>query len=591
MKIQRLTALLAGLLFAISLKAQITKVELPSFRPPKIEDLQLHSPELPPGYAAELLSQGFKTVWAQLPQIGQSVPIKVKEYGNNYLFEGDIILRPHQITSNSDARPTRITEYRTREQGLYGETNTYANGEYLWLWQYGKIPYKIADDVPSGLRRRILEAIAELRRQSDGYITMVPRSSQEDYVVFYCKPELGSGGRSCLGRVGGPQEIELGRSIPRGSIMHEILHAAGVFHEHTRPDRDYYVNIEWSNIEYGSYGNFTFFNTAILGKTYTPYDYYSIMHYRGDAMGKKENGRRLSTIIPLRTLTSRMGQRDSLSTMDKKGLKRMYGRQKWYISEDGRGQWVALNSSAIKAKDLAGADFNGDGLTDLFRTANGKWYVSYGGVSSWEVINTSDIQREQLLFGDFNGDGKADVMYPNGREFKVCWSGKGTWKRLNRSAIRKDRLQIGDFNGDGRADIFYANGSRWKVSWSGTSSWRTINSSAATKSKLIIGDFNGDGTSDVLVTTGSQWKVSWGGHRRWVTLNSSSITKEDLMWSDFNGDGNTDLFFANGQEWKVSWSARTQWSTMNRSRIRKEDLKTGNFDGDNISDIFGSWDD
>ena len=37
--------------------------------------------------------------------------------------------------------------------------------------------------------------------------------------------------------------------------MHEIMHALGFFHEHTRPDRDKYIKIDWKNIEQGKIGS------------------------------------------------------------------------------------------------------------------------------------------------------------------------------------------------------------------------------------------------------------------------------------------------------------------------------------------------
>ena len=61
-----------------------------------------------------------------------------------------------------------------------------------------------------------------------------------------------------------------------GSIIHEIGHAAGFYHEQQRPDRDLFIEVNEENIEEGKEDNF---DIRTSGLTLGPYDYGSIMHY------------------------------------------------------------------------------------------------------------------------------------------------------------------------------------------------------------------------------------------------------------------------------------------------------------------------
>jgi hypothetical protein len=62
-----------------------------------------------------------------------------------------------------------------------------------------------------------------------------------------------------------------------GTILHEMGHVIGLYHEHQRSDRASYVTVSYANVIKGSWGNFTTLagDEEILG----PYDYASVMQY------------------------------------------------------------------------------------------------------------------------------------------------------------------------------------------------------------------------------------------------------------------------------------------------------------------------
>ena len=54
---------------------------------------------------------------------------------------------------------------------------------------------------------------------------------------------------SVIGHTGGKQVLNLGKDcLVNGIIQHELMHALGIFHEQSRPDRDYFIVIFEDNI-------------------------------------------------------------------------------------------------------------------------------------------------------------------------------------------------------------------------------------------------------------------------------------------------------------------------------------------------------
>ena len=104
-------------------------------------------------------------------------------------------------------------------------------------------------------------------------------TSTVQYELFFSMPRC----YSYVGRQGNAQDISLGSGcVYFRIVVHELGHALGFYHEHTRPDRDDYVDILYENI----YDYFEpQFSKIPLGESDTlglGYDIQSIMHYNND---------------------------------------------------------------------------------------------------------------------------------------------------------------------------------------------------------------------------------------------------------------------------------------------------------------------
>lgn len=55
-----------------------------------------------------------------------------------------------------------------------------------------------------------------------------------------------------MGFIGGEQPLFVGPPCIVGNIVHEVLHALGFHHEHTRKDREQYITVVPNNIMKGN---------------------------------------------------------------------------------------------------------------------------------------------------------------------------------------------------------------------------------------------------------------------------------------------------------------------------------------------------
>ena len=93
----------------------------------------------------------------------------------------------------------------------------------------------------------------------------------------------------------GPVSIGINCKFPQ--IVHEIGHVVGFWHEHNRPDRDDYVNINLNNVREGFTHNFNKEPTRINSMGVT-YDFNSIMHYSDNAFARTSNMKTITSKEP-----------------------------------------------------------------------------------------------------------------------------------------------------------------------------------------------------------------------------------------------------------------------------------------------------
>ncbi|KAH7982333.1 hypothetical protein HPB52_004096 [Rhipicephalus sanguineus] len=92
---------------------------------------------------------------------------------------------------------------------------------------------------------------------------------------------------SAIGRNVGVQTLSLGDGcFFFGTVTHEMMHAIGFYHEHSRPDRDDYIDIYPENVMPGQLLSFTKVNPSEI-RLLTPFDYDSVMLYGSHAFSRE----------------------------------------------------------------------------------------------------------------------------------------------------------------------------------------------------------------------------------------------------------------------------------------------------------------
>ena len=190
-------------------------------------------------------------------------------------------------------------------------------------WIDGIVYYEKSPSLDGEDLQKVDDALRHWNQFSS--LTFVERSgalqdTQQDYILF----EASSGCASWVGKIGGEQSLWVGQTCTAGSVIHELGHAIGLFHEHTRTDRDNFITVLWENILDGKDFNFDIMDAGAddLGS----YDYDSVMHYGSTFFSR--NGQP-TILAPDGTA---VGQREALSQVDLESINSLYGTDLMLLS-------------------------------------------------------------------------------------------------------------------------------------------------------------------------------------------------------------------------------------------------------------------
>ncbi len=233
------------------------------------------------------------------------VPSKQNDGTGKAIFQGDVILdHVQQLPENGRPQP--------RSVGV-------AYAQYLWPKVSGvsQIPYKI--DPSSGDTSNLSTALSQFNSDFMGLIQFVAYTNQTDYVNFYFDPNNTSGVCEAYeGRVGGEQTVGGSASCTVATILHEMGHTVGVWHEQTRDDRNTYVNVNYGAVIKASR---SFFDQAPDNhQDLTLFDFASVMEY--PAYSFSRNGEPCIESIPAGIPLSNS---TGYTASDIDGIMRLYG--------------------------------------------------------------------------------------------------------------------------------------------------------------------------------------------------------------------------------------------------------------------------
>jgi hypothetical protein len=326
---------------------------------------------------AQLNQGAYSVVSLKLPGSARASDYYVKRSGSQLILNGDIVVYDFSL------QPT-MSYTKDDESHTFGKDD-------LYRWPNGEVPVVLDNSVFQADNYIIVKSALDYFNFNTGII-FKERSNEEDYLVITCVADDGSGrgGFTQVGRQRNGSNILrlVNGQFSQGTVLHELLHTLGVFHEQGRTDRDNFVSINWSNIPPG---NAKDFQVEDNGTIRSAYDYCSIMQYSAMAFAIDKSKATIickTNGVPA-ACPACIGNRIMLTQMDKDGLDALYGGL-------GISRFPCQTPFVSSKLPVAGCIGVADNLIrnkwDYYRSQLGDCQT---GVISLGIFNTTYVQLER----------------------------------------------------------------------------------------------------------------------------------------------------------------------------------------------------
>merc|ERR1711981_89077 len=232
--------------------------------------------------------------------------------------EGDMILTKEQKQMLENSVIKNDEDQAKQEMGGFKQSFM---GSKNYLWPDKTLNYDLSEISFWRFitKSKIRGAVNDLAKQLGGCIRF--KETEKGPRVLVKRENGCSSNVGYVAQYSGTQDMHVGKGeCSTGNIQHEFIHALGFYHTMSRPDRDKYVTVHFGNIKAKKENNFQKFGAI---QTFDlPFDYGSMMMYRGNAFGIGG-----STTITAKDPSKQgiMGQRKRLSDTDIKMIRKAYG--------------------------------------------------------------------------------------------------------------------------------------------------------------------------------------------------------------------------------------------------------------------------